>query len=210
VLTQPTQPLLKPVRIDDLRPTQMTVGFREVALKRAEWRARAAQTGGEYLGHHMIPVILGPKNRTHPIDNHHLVRALHEEGVEEVLVQTMADLSHLTPRAFRTVMANRNWFHPYDAKGRRRGIWRLPKQVAEMADDPYRSLAGELRRQGAFAKDTTPYAEFLWADHMRARIPPEKLEKQWDKAMAKAMTLARAPDAQYLPGWSGPSGGHEG
>ena len=36
--------------------------------------------------------------------------------------------------------------------------------VAELIDDPFRSLAGELRRAGGFAKDTTPFSEFLWAD----------------------------------------------
>jgi hypothetical protein len=40
----------------------------------------------------------------------------------------------------------------------------LPKTVAGLIDDPFRSLAGELRRAGGFAKDTTPFSEFLWAD----------------------------------------------
>jgi len=208
VLTQPSQPLLNAAAIGDLRPTQMTVGYREVALKRAEWRAHAEANGAKFLGQHMIPVIIGPKKRPHLIDNHHLARALHEEGVKDVLVQVVADLSGLTPGAFRVVMANRNWLHTYDAKGRRQGIGRLPHTVGEMTDDPYRSLAGELRRQGGYAKGSVPYAEFLWADHLRRRIAAEKLEKSWDKAMTKAMTLARALDAQYLPGWAGPTGGH--
>jgi hypothetical protein len=29
----------------------------------------------------------------------------------------------------------------------------------QLQDDPFRSLAGELRRAGGFAKDTTPYSE---------------------------------------------------
>ena len=78
------EPALHPVRIDDLRPTQMTVGYREVARKRREWRERAEDEGGEYLGRHMIPVVLGPKDRLWVIDNHHLARALHEEGVDNV------------------------------------------------------------------------------------------------------------------------------
>ena len=32
------EPLLKPVPIAELRPTQMTVGYREVAEKRRRWR----------------------------------------------------------------------------------------------------------------------------------------------------------------------------
>jgi len=204
-LTQPSQPLLNTVAINDLRPTQMTVGLREVALRRAEWRAHAGADGAKFLGHHMIPVILGPKHRPHLIDNHHLARALQEEGVENILVQVVADLSGLTPGAFRSVMASRNWVHTYDAKGRRQGIGRLPAHLGEMADDPFRSLAGELRRAGGYAKDPTPYAEFLWADYLRRRMDAVKLERNFDKALVKAIELARAHDAQYLPGWCGPA-----
>ena len=32
------EPILKPVAIADLRPTQMTVGIREVKEKRKRWR----------------------------------------------------------------------------------------------------------------------------------------------------------------------------
>ena len=58
----------------------------------------------------------------------------------------------------------RGWTHPYDGKGRRRPYADLPKAVTGLVDDPYRSLAGVLRNDGGFAKDSTPFAEFLWAD----------------------------------------------
>jgi hypothetical protein len=32
------------------------------------------------------------------------------------------------------------------------------------ANDPFRGLAGELRNKGGYAKDLTPFEEFLWAD----------------------------------------------
>ena len=56
------EPLLTTVTIVDLRPTQITVGMREVLAKRKRWRETAAK-GGKFLGKHMIPVILGPKHR---------------------------------------------------------------------------------------------------------------------------------------------------
>jgi hypothetical protein len=62
---------------------------------------------------------------------------------------------------FKTFMDNRNWFRPFDAKGRRRAISQIPKHVDQLIDDPYRSLAGELRRAGGYAKNDTPFAEFL-------------------------------------------------
>jgi len=60
------------VAIADLHPTQITVGLREVDAKRKQWRAMADQEGGEYLGKHTIPVILGPGSRCYVIDHHHL------------------------------------------------------------------------------------------------------------------------------------------
>jgi hypothetical protein len=55
-----------------------------------------------------------------------------------------------------------------DSKGERRHYNDIPKRVSDLVDDPFRSLAGELRRAGGFAKDTTPFSEFLWADFLPA------------------------------------------
>jgi hypothetical protein len=93
------EPRLTTVPVAELRPTQMTVGFREVEEKRRVWREQADE-GGAFLGKHMIPVLLGPKKRSYVIDHHHLSRALLEEGVEEVATVVIADLSHLAKDAF--------------------------------------------------------------------------------------------------------------
>lgn len=196
-------PTLHPVEIAHLRPTQMTLGLREVARKRAEWRGRAERDGGEFLGRHMIPAILGPKDVPYVIDHHHLLRALHEEGVKHVLVSVLADLGHLKKPQFWTYMDNRNWLHPFDARGTRQPLGQLPKTVAAMKDDPYRSLAGEVRRAGGFAKDTTPYSEFLWADFLRHRVKRDLVEERFERAVDKGVKLSTSPDAAYLPGWCG-------
>jgi hypothetical protein len=65
------EPILRPVPIAELRPTQITVGMREVMAKRDSWREQRGQHGGEFIGKHMIPVILGPKERHYVIDHHH-------------------------------------------------------------------------------------------------------------------------------------------
>ena len=198
------EPILTPVAIADLRPTQITVGMREVMDKRKHWRETAKRKGGEFLGKHMIPVILGPKDRHYVIDHHHLARALHDEGVKEVAVTVIANLSKLEIDAFWVVMDNRNWMHPFDVKGRRRHYQDIPKSVTGLIDDPFRSLAGELRRAGGFAKDTTPFSEFLWADFLRRRMKKKLLDRDFDRAITKALQLAQSPDANYLPGWCGP------
>jgi len=94
--------------------------------------------------------------------------------------------------------------HPYDAQGRRRHYDDIPRSVAELKDDPFRSLAGEVRRIGGYAKDTTPFSEFLWADFLRRRMKRKMLEKSFKDALKKALALAKTLDANYLPGWCGP------
>jgi hypothetical protein len=199
------EPILTPVPIAELRPTQITVGLREVEEKRQQWRKRAEQDGGKFLGRHMIPVLLGPKQRHYVIDHHHLARALEEEGVKEILVTVVADLHALQKSSFWVVLDNRGWCHPYDAGGRRRDFADIPTAISDLVDDPYRSLAGELRQAGGFAKDTTPFSEFIWADFLRRRIKPKEVKADFSSALATALELAKRQDANYLPGWCGPS-----
>jgi hypothetical protein len=201
------EPILTTVAITDLRPTQITVGMREVMAKRQHWRetGRKKKKGEKFLGRHMIPVIRGPKGRHYVIDHHHLARALHDEGQKDVAVTVVADLSKLEFGAFWTVMDNRSWMHPFDAKGERRHYRDIPKSVTALVDDPFRSLAGELRRAGGYAKDTTPFSEFLWADFLRRRMKRKRVERNFDEAIVTALELAKSKDADYLPGWCGPS-----
>jgi len=198
-------PILKPVDIADLRPTQITVGLREVKAKQKGWREKKGKKGGEFLGKHMIPVILGPDDRHYVIDHHHLARALHEEGVKNVLVTVVANLSMVDRDTFWTVLDNRSWMHPFDDKGRRRHYKDIPKSVRDLVDDPFRSLAGELRRAGGFAKDTTPFSEFLWAEFLRRRIKRKLVEHDFDRAIITAMKFAKSQEAIFLPGWCGPA-----
>jgi hypothetical protein len=199
------EPLLSTVPIADLRPTQMTVGMREVNAKRKRWREMSGGKGGKFLGTHMIPVVLGPKKRHYVVDHHHLARALHEEKVKDLAVTVTANLSTLEADEFWTVMDNRNWMHPFDANGRRRHYEDIPKSITDLVDDPFRSLAGELRRAGGFAKDTTPFSEFLWADFLRRRLKRKDVENDFDRALEKALELGKSQAATHLPGWCGPA-----
>jgi hypothetical protein len=110
------EPLVKPIAITELRPTQITVGRREVAIKRTRWREEGKKKGEEFLGKNLIPVVLGPKDRHYVIDDHHLARALHDEGVRNVLVNVVEILSELDVDAFWFVLDNRSWIHPSTTK----------------------------------------------------------------------------------------------
>jgi hypothetical protein len=60
-MTYAREPILQPVTIESLRPTQITVGMREVEEKRKRLRKHKPEKIGAYIGRHMIPVVLGPK-----------------------------------------------------------------------------------------------------------------------------------------------------
>lgn len=196
-------PIVKPTPIANLRPTQITVGMHEVELKRQRWRDEHGKHAAEFLGSHMIPVVLGPKNRPYVIDHHHLALALHQEKVRNVLVTVVNDLSHLSKEAFWVVLDNRGWMHPFDDKGVRRPYDAIPTAISRLIDDPFRSLAGALRDAGAYAKDDTPFSEFLWADFLRRSIKRTLVEEDFDRALKIALRAAKTPEARYLPGWCG-------
>jgi hypothetical protein len=184
----------------------MTVGREEVRRKRDAWKANATSDLAKFLAHHMVPTIIGLGGRHYVIDHHHLALALHEEGIESVFVTVAADLSRLPEGHFWNMMSFKGWTHPYDGDGVRCPYDDLPKTVAGLEDDPYRSLAGALRNHGGFAKDSTPFAEFLWADFFRPRIKVKTIKADFDAAVAEALTIAKAGEADYLPGWCGPHG----
>jgi len=198
------EPKVHPIPILALRPTQMTVGMREVKDKRKRFREEKGKKQSEMIGRHMIPVVAGPDDRYYLVDHHHLARALHDEGIEHILVAVIGDLRMVDKDAFWGVMDNKRWAYPYDAKGERRRFKDIPKSIADLKDDPFRSLAGELRRAGGFAKDTTPFSEFLWADFLRRKMSRKAVDDNFAKAVEKALELAKSEQAVYLPGWCGP------
>ncbi|MGA9847861.1 MAG: ParB-like protein [Roseiarcus sp.] len=200
------EPVLHATPILSLRPTQITLGMNEVHQKRDAWRQKTGEDLTRFLESHMVPTIVGLGGAHYLIDHHHLARALYESGVASVFVTVVADLSRLDPDHFWNMMDFHGWTHPYDGRGRRRPFSDLPRTVKSMEDDPYRSLAGELRAIGGFAKDSTPFSEFLWADFLRPRIKLKAIKADFNAALARALALSKTPDADYLPGWCGPKG----
>src|SRR5271154_6415525 len=94
------EPVLHATPIAALRPTQITVGMREVRAKRKAWRERQATGFENFLATHMVPTVVGPDKQRYLIDHHHLSLALYKEGVESVFVSTVGDLSNVDPDSF--------------------------------------------------------------------------------------------------------------
>ena len=198
-----SSPLPFGVSLKDLRPTQMTVGFREVDIKRRQWRAADEAERTKLLRHHVVPAVMGPKDRLYIVDHHHFTKALLDEKASEVGVFIQADLTHLAKDEFWTFLDNSDWCHAYDADGKRQALSDIPKVLTDLVDDPFRSLVAELIRAGGCAKTDKPFFEFLWADFLRRRIKPQLVKADFGSALVSALELAKSSDAKSLPGWSG-------
>jgi hypothetical protein len=196
-------PSLAHARLTRLRPTQLSIGYAEVELKAAQWARLGKRQRDIALAHHVFPAVLGPARAHYIIDHHHLGIALLQQGIEEVLLAVLDDLSWLEQSVFWRTLEFRSWAHPYDRKGRRRDYRDIPRSLLELQDDPYRSLAGMVRREGGYAKEELPFAEFLWADFFRPRVPERLIGRDPRRATRDGLRLARSIDARYLPGWAG-------
>ncbi|MEJ8826107.1 ParB-like protein [Variovorax humicola] len=194
---------LKEVELKNLRPTQMTVGFKEVEKKRKSWAAMNTDDRRQAMNRQLFPVIKGPKKTFYILDHHHTAAALVKEKSECVLIGVVKDLSALKGESFWIFLDHYSWVHPYDERGTRRGFADIPNNFEGLKDDPFRSLAGEVRDAGGFAKSDAPFLEFLWANHFRGAIPGRMLQSDPKKALARALALARSPKSEFLPGWSG-------
>jgi hypothetical protein len=196
-------PALARVQLRLLRPTQLSVGYAEVELKSRQWARLGKKERKLQLERHVFPAVLGPGKNYYIVDHHHLGIALVREGIEEVFVATLDDMSWLRPRVFWRTMEFRAWSHPYDHEGKRRDYRDMPQRLTQLEDDPYRSLAGLVRAAGGFAKDQAPFVEFLWADYFRPLVAARLIKKDPRRAARVATRLARSQAARYLPGWTG-------
>jgi hypothetical protein len=196
-------PSLASVRLARLRPTQLTVGYLEVTLKAREWARMAKKRRKSELENHVFPAVLGPGQEYFIIDHHHLGIALIDAGIKDVGVAVLDDLSWLESSVFWRTMEYRSWSHPYDRRGRRCDYRDMPRHLTQLEDDPYRSLAGLVRRAGGFAKDSEPFVEFLWADFFRPRVAVRLIKRELRRATALGLRLAHTSEARYLPGWTG-------
>jgi hypothetical protein len=191
--------------IETIRPTQITVGFREVEAKRRRYR-EALVVGGPALPHIAVPVVVGPGPTLFALDRHHWLCALRAEGVYEVAIRLVDDLSGVGLSSFWRLLDDRRWCHPFDVDGRRRGYDVIPETLASLKDDPFRSLASALRRVGGFEKDRTLFSEFQWADYLRRHVDPSRLVDDFEGALVTAVRLARRRAAPPRRSSSAPIG----
>jgi hypothetical protein len=195
---------MKMLRIDQLRPTQMTHGMREVREKTEKYKALSGHELEMAIAERPIPVVYGPNGAPFAIDHHHVAAALWRANVKSVPFVLVRDLSFLPQADFWQTMENNRWTYPYDAEGRRRPFSEMPEHVWELADDEFRSLAASVRDAGGYEKTSVPLEEFRWADLFRCSLPRRNSDDEFESLVKKAIKLAKSDIALGLPGYLGP------
>jgi hypothetical protein len=194
---------LQRAAIKALCPTQLTIGFLEVAEKRKRLAALSAADQGKFLEDHPMPVVIGPGKKLFITDHHHLARAAFELKIAEACFEVDEDFSALSENKFWPAMDAQSWVHPLDHNGVRHRYDQIPKTLDKLVDDVYRSVAGFVRDQGGYDKTHTAFAEFIWADFFRRNIPIEDVTEDFKGAVKRGIELARAPIAKRIPGFKG-------
>lgn len=190
------------IEISKLRPTQFAVGMREVDQKIQKLMGLSGHKVEQFLLDHPVPVVLGPEKAIFIIDHHHLVRASWEHGLLAVKTEVKSDLSHLKSDGFWASMKKQNWVYLRDqfGGGPHEPLF-LPHDIRSLADDPFRSLAWELREAGGYQKVETPFAEFKWAEYLRQHFSEHPALMGFHNALKKAIDLAKKSEASHLPGF---------
>ncbi|MBY4948636.1 ParB/Srx family N-terminal domain-containing protein [Cupriavidus respiraculi] len=192
------------VHIAQLRPTQMTIGSHHVKCKMVSTRKVPDEEREAFFDKHRIHVVLGPDATVYIVDHHHWARAWHDVGIDSIPVIVRKDLSHASWDKFWDYMLRRHLVHPYDEHGKRRQLEDLPLHVADMRDDPYRSLEAFAQIAGGYLKVKEAYPDFKWADFFRRQIKgPIDTTESFALALANSVKLARSKKARGLPGYIG-------
>lgn len=193
------------IKILDLHPTQASVGQKELDLRRKKIRKIKNKPDEleKFLKKKVVPVVKGPQGRVYLVDHHHTTLGLLNEGVESVYYQQWADFSDLSKEQFRNQMQAHGWVRLRGEHGKVISWEKLESMSLNDInhDDPYRSLAGMLKRNGDIQKIEIPFFEYQWADFLRDRIKTPGKKISWKKALKQAQSLAHSEPASHLPGF---------
>lgn len=200
------------IEVSQLRPTQITVGMITVQEKQREISKKKKDPTelNSFLKKKYEPVVIGPRENFYIVDHHHLARALWEEKIATTYASIIANYSNLDQVEFWKVMNEQNWIFPFDENGNGPLSWEnIPKNISDLRDDPYRSLATRVRDEGGYKKTKILYAEAQWANFFRKRIriqnsdsgQGQDFEGNFETAVEQALVLAHSSEAKDLPGY---------
>lgn len=184
-----------------IHPTQVAVGEREVVTKHSMLSGLSTDELHDYLLAHPVPVVAGPGGFWFAVDRHHLGCAADRLGVGKMYCLIHGEVEWNDEVSFWAALDENGWCYPYDQTGARCGSTAIPRRFSEMADDPYRSLAGAARYRGAYLKTKAPFSEFAWANYFRRVVDAGLLRSNFEEALQIAVYAASKPEARGLPGF---------
>lgn len=192
----------------DLKPMQIPAGMIEVQAKADDLRAMGKKEIDAWEKERSVPVLEDYKGRKRPVDHHHEARATWEAGKEDVYTHHYFDdemharIKALPRDKYYAVTRAMGLFYDRDQFGAGpHDPDHLPEDVRSMADDPFRSVAWQVRKRGGYDKTTVPFAEFAWAQFFRERVATYPTRADFEKTVLEALKIAHSDDARNLPGW---------
>ncbi|AXK38736.1 ParB/Srx family N-terminal domain-containing protein [Crenobacter cavernae] len=185
-----------------LRPTQPAVGLMRVEDEAASLAGLSPDALEKRLKKRRVPLVAGPDGALYLVDRHHQSRALLRLGQREVPARLVGRLDKAT--TFWNDMQARHWAWLRDAAGRPLPPEKLPATLAELPDDPWRSLAGYAEDAGFVGKSGDGYfAEFVWAEWLVTRLPAPPTRDSLDDDLATVKRLICVVPTAKLPGEPG-------
>ena len=189
------------ILIDDLRPTQLTLGLEDVRRRAEKMALLEAEKLTELIEKKAIPYVIGPEREIYIIDHHHLCRALWSIGKKKAVLGTLlGDWSDLGAKAFWAEMDKNGYCWAIDSEGHRRPYSAIPKHISELTDNVWRSLARAVRGH-AFTNEDTPFQEFIWGDYFRTFMSRRLIEHDFELSKKVATKVAHLKEAEDLPGF---------
>ena len=187
-----------------LKPTQFAMGMMEVEYKVQEMKALSPRKLKKLVESKPIPIVISPWKELCIVDHHHFLFACWHAKVKTVRVEVVKDYSKLklTYHQFWKKMQKLKFAYLYDqfGEGPRSPLY-LPQDIRGMADDPYRSLAWMIRKEGGFENTDVNFAEFQWANFFREKKLLEAHGRVGvHQAIKKGMRLLKKKDITHLPG----------
>ncbi len=141
------------------------------------------------------------------VDKHHLLRAVYRTGGSTVAAYVIQNLDSLSPAEFWKEMERQGFYWNRDYQNQVQPVENLPSRIQDLVDDPYRSLAGIVRDEGGYVKESVIfYLEFKWAQFFHElpasyELTLSDIQKNFDLAVAKAVQVAHSGKAAHMPGY---------
>jgi hypothetical protein len=191
-----------------LKPNQFSLGVVEFEYKVKKMMKMSRHQLKKFIDEHPIPIVISPWKELCITDHHHFIFACWHANVKKVRVEIVKDFSNskLSYVQFWKQMAKLNYAYLIDqfGNGPQSPLY-LPSDIRGMADDPYRSLAWIVRKEGAYEKNKASFSEFVWSNFFRKKNLLSKQGKHGlKKVVGKAITLAKSAEAANLPGYISP------